>query len=210
MRLDLDTEIRFADGRRAGVLRRVIVDEHGHAAAVAMATDELMSRTLVVPIESLSEGQGDVLTLNMSHEALDDLRPYEEEQVPSVPDTWEFDPEPVPGSDVFPRTFYDPLMPVVEMSNVAEGDTVISEGTEVQCLDGRWGVVDEVVVGEGGQVSAIIVRPDAVDEHDRYVPVSLVSQYAPDVILLNCTIADLPSYSEELVREVEEPDVDEQ
>jgi hypothetical protein len=208
MRLDLETEIRYPDGRRAGVLRRVVLDESGRAVAVAMATDEIMSRTLVVPVEHLSEAPGDVLTINLQHDALDTLQPYEEERVLAVPDNWEFDPEAVPGSDVFPRTFFEPLMPVVEMSNMAEGDTVLSQGTEVQCLDGRWGVVDEVVIGEGGQLSAFVVRPDDTTEQDRVVPISLVSQYAPDVIVLNCTIADLPTYTEELVSEVEEPEVE--
>ncbi|HET9495423.1 MAG TPA: hypothetical protein VFR15_14425 [Chloroflexia bacterium] len=207
MRLDLETEIRYPDGRRAGVLKRVVVDENGRATAVAMATDEIMSRTLVVPVHHLSEMPGDVLTINLDHAALDTLQPYEEEQVLAVPESWEFDPEPVPGSDVFPRTFYDPLMPVVEMSNLGEGDTVISQGTEVQCLDGRWGVVDEVLTGEDGQITAFVVRPDATTEHDRLVPVSLVSQYAPDVVVLNCTTSDLDAYTEEIVSEAEEPEV---
>jgi hypothetical protein len=208
MRLDLETEIRYPDGRRAGVLRRVVLDENGRAVAVAMDTDEVMSRSVVVPVESLSEAPGDVLTVNLEHADLDTLQLYEEERVPAVPDTWEFDPDAVPGSDAFPRTFFDPLMPVVEMSNMAEGDTVISQGTEVQCLDGRWGVVDEMLVGEDGQVSGVVVRPDATDEHDRLVPVSLVAQYAADVIVLNCTVADLDTYTEELVREHEEPEVE--
>jgi hypothetical protein len=207
MRLDLETEIRYPDGRRAGVLKRVVLDENGRATAVAMATDEIMSRMLVVPVHHLSEAPGDVLTVNLDHDALDTLQPYEEEQVPAVPDTWEFDPEPVPGSDVFPRTFYDPLMPVVEMSNLGEGDTAISQGTEVQCLDGRWGVVDEVLTGEDGQITAFVVRPDETTEHDRLVPVSLVSQYAPDVVVLNCTAADMDAYTEEIVSEAEEPEV---
>jgi hypothetical protein len=173
-----------------------------------MDTDEIMSRTVVVPVEQLSEAPGDVLTINLEHDDLDNLQLYEEERVLAVPESWEFDPEPVPGSDVFPRTFYDPVMPVVEMSNMAEGDTVISQGTEVQCLDGRWGVVDEVVVGEDGQLTALVVRPDATDEHDRLVPLTLVAQYAPDVIVLNCTLADLDTYTEVLVHEHEEPEVE--
>jgi hypothetical protein len=207
MRLDLETAIRYPDGRRAGILRRIVLDERGErAVAVAMATDEMMSRMVIVPVENLSEAPGDVLTINLTDDQVDKLQDYEEEQVPSVPDTWEFAPDAVPGSDAFPRTFFDPLMPVAEVSNVAEGDTVISQGTEVQCLDGRWGVVDEVVVSEDGQVQAFVARPDAVDERDRLVPISLVASYTPEVVVLNCTAADLPTYTEELVNEVEEPE----
>jgi hypothetical protein len=54
----------------------------------------------------------------------------------------------------------------------------------------------------------LVVRPDATDEHDRLVPLSLVAQYGPDVIVLNCTTADLDTYTEELVHEHEEPDVE--
>jgi hypothetical protein len=78
----------------------------------------------------------------------------------------------------------------------------------VDCLDGTWGVVDEVLTGDDGQVTAFVGKPDNTDEHDRLIPVELVSQYNADAVTLNCTIEDLPTYAEALTNEAEEPEFD--
>ncbi|MEO8286781.1 MAG: hypothetical protein ABI670_10145 [Chloroflexota bacterium] len=211
MRLDLETEIRLPDGVRAGVLQKVIVDQHGHVENVVMATVDLVSRTVKVPISVLSEEAGDVLTINLSPDEIDQLPAYEEQLVPAISegDGWSFNPEPVPGADVFPGTLYDPgMMPVTEQGNIAPDETTLSQGTQIWCEGESWGVVDEVLLDDDGIVYAFVGRPDAVDEHDRLIPIGLVSEYGPSVVVLNCTRADLPNYTQELVHEHEEPDAE--
>jgi hypothetical protein len=209
MRLDLDTEIRFPNGVRAGVLQKVIVGETGHVDSVIMSTDEIVSRNVIVPVSALSEGAGDVLTLNLTPDQVDDLPDYEEEAVPVAPEGWEWDNDSAPGDDVFPATLHDPgMMPVMEVGNVPEGSTGINQGTEIWCEGERWGIVDEVLLNDEGNVSAFVGRPDNTKEHDRIIPVDLVSEYGPLAVTLSCTLTDLPNYTEEIVNELEEPDAE--
>jgi hypothetical protein len=176
MRLDLDTEIRYPDGRRAGFLRRVILDTNGEVEKVVMATARIISRDVVVPVSELSEAPGNVLQINLDDDQVNQLPAYVEEMEPAVPDGWTFDPEPIPGADVFPATLYQPIMPVVEDQNLEDGAIGLSQGTRVDCLDGTWGVVDEVLTGDDGQVTAFVGKPDNTDEHDRLMLLPSIAQ----------------------------------
>jgi hypothetical protein len=209
MNLDLDTEIRFPNGRRAGILQKAIVGEGGHVDSVVMSTAHLISRDVIVPVNMLSEAPGGVLTINLTPDQVGDLPDYDEELMPAAPQGWEWSEDPLPGADVFPGTLYDPgMMPVTESGNVPQGSTAISQGTQIWCEGDRWGVVDEILLSDSGVVTAFIGRPDSVDEHDRVIPVELVSEYGPDAVTLNCTLADLPNYTEEITDELEEPDAE--
>ena len=170
MRLDLETEIRYSDGTRAGVLRKVALDEQGSARSVVMATDEVVSRSVIVPVELLEEGEGGVLTLALLPADVGGLQDYEEERVPAMAGEWEFSQNAAPGGDVFPATIYEPNIPLMEATNLPAGQFSIGQGTEVACLDGRWGVVDEVVVDDAGNVTSIVVRADDISQADRLVP----------------------------------------
>ena len=208
MRFDLDTEVRYPDGRRAGFLRRVILDANGEVEKVVMATARIISRDVIVPVSDLSEAPGNVLQINLNDDQVNDLPAYVEEMEPAVPDGWTFDPEPIPGADVFPATMYQPILPVVEDQNLEEGAIGLSQGTRVDCLDGTWGVVDEVLTGDDGQITAFVGKPDNPVEHDRLIPIELVNQYAADAVTLNCTIEDLATYAQDLTTEAEEPEFD--
>lgn len=206
MRLDLETEVRYPEGDRAGFIRRVLVDEAGEVASIVMATDDLVSRDVIVPLELLSEEPGGVLTINATPEDLADLGDYEEIEVPVLPEEWRMSRDPAPGSDVFPDMMSQPILPIMEVPNVAEGMLSLSQGTAILCLDGRWGVVDEVLVDEEGRANGFVGRPDAPEEHDRLIPLDLITQVDPDSITLNCTLADLATYTEALTNELEEPE----
>lgn len=201
MRFDLDTEIRYPSGERAGVLRRVIMDENNEVVEVVLATDGLVSRSVLVPVDRLSEAPGGVLTVTVSDEELDSLPDYEEERMPAVPEGWQFPDGNAPGSDAFPATMLQPIIPVVEVSNVQEGELSISQGTQVWCLDGPWGVVDEVLSDENSRVYAFLGRSDLANEHDRVIPIELVERADAGQVTLNCQLADLPTYTQEMIDE---------
>ena len=206
MRFDLDTEIRYPTGERAGVLRHVIVNEANEVVEVAMATDTLVSRFVRVPVEALSTEPGEVLTINLTQDEIDELPAYAEERIPAIPEGWQFPEDGAPGTDVFPATMLQPIIPIVEVADIPEGDLSIGQGTEIACLDGRWGIVDEVLTGDDGQVYALVGRPDTVEEADRVIPVQLVQQADANQVVLNCTLEDIANYTQELQGELEEPD----
>jgi hypothetical protein len=205
MRLDIETEVRFPNGERAGWIKRVTIDEQNEVTSIVIATDDLIAQELIVPIDSLSEGPGGVIVVNLSSDELDSLEPYEEFEVPVLTDEWVQSRNPAFGGDVFP-SLYDPILPVMEVDNLGENEVGLSQGTEIQCLDGAWGIVDEVLINDDDVAYAFIGRPYAKDELDRIIPLELVTETRPDLVLLNCTLADLPTYTEETANEIEEPE----
>jgi hypothetical protein len=209
MRLDLDTEIRFPNGRKAGVLQKAIVGEHGHVDSIVMSTAHFISHDVIVPVSALSEAPGEVLTLNMTPDQVKALPEYEEGLVPAAPEGWEWSEDAAPGSSVFPGIMGDPgMIPVTEQGNVPPGESTISQGTQIWCEGSRWGIVDEILLSDSGDIQAFIGRSDNTEEHDRIIPIELVSEYSPDAVTLSCTLRELPSYTEEFVDQFQEPDAD--
>ncbi len=207
MKLDLETEIRYPEGDRAGVIRHVILDEDNTVSAIVMSTDDFVSRDIIVPLDLLSEEPGGVTTINLSPDDLPDLESYTEERVPVLPERWVMSRDAAPGGDVFPEMMYQPIVPVMDVPDLAEGNMSISQGTTIVCLDGTWGVVDQVLVDDNGQVYAFVGRSDSTEEHDRIMPIDLVAQVDADQVTLNCTLTDLATYTQEMTSADEEPEL---
>src|SRR5437660_482853 len=102
MRLDLEMEIRFPSGERAGTLRKVVLDPNNDVTQVVMATDDLFSRDVTVPVSMLSEGPGGDIYINSAPGKLRDLPQYTEEDVPVVADGWELKENVTAIGEVFP------------------------------------------------------------------------------------------------------------
>lgn len=207
MRLDLDTEIRYPDGQRAGFLRKIVLDEGNEVSEVVMATDGIVSRQLIVPVHLLSEGDGGVTYLNIEPEEENTLHEYTEERLPAMADGWEFANTPTAIGEVFPATMYEPIIPIMEVGNLPEGSFSLTQGTEVWCMDERWGVVDEVLVGDDGHAQSFVGRPDDMEEPSRIIPMELVTDANSSQVVLNCTLADLPTYTQEVSGEQKEPEL---
>ncbi len=207
MKLDLENEIRYPEGDRAGVIRHVILDGDNTVSAIVMSTDDLVSRDVIVPLDLLSEEPGGVTTINLSPDDLADLDSYTEERVPVLPERWEMSHNAAPGGDVFPEMMYQPIVPVMDVPDLPEGSMSISQGTAIWCLDGTWGVVDQALVNDEGQIYAFVGRSDSTEEHDRIVPIDLVAQLDAEQVTLNCTLSDLATYTQETTGEDEEPEL---
>lgn len=207
MKLDLETEVRYPEGDRAGVIRHVILDEDNAVSAIVMSTDDMVSRDVIVPLGLLSEEPGGVIAINLSPDDLSDLESYTEERVAVLPEKWVMSRNAAPGGDVFPEMMYQPIVPVMDVPDLPEGNMALSQGTEIWCLDGAWGVVDQVLVDDQGQVYAFVGRSDSTEEHDRVVPINLVAQVEANQVTLNCTLSDLATYTQEMTGADEEPEL---
>jgi hypothetical protein len=209
MNLDIDTSIRFKDGREAGRIAQVILGPDGNEAEnVVMITSDLVSRQIVVPVALLSMAPGDVVQIDVDPDAVADLPDFEQQELAVDPAEWNspnaYDPA-APNAP-FPAGEIPPILPVVEYENVPEGSIAVSEGTRVMCIDRSVGVVDEVVLDENDQLLAFIVRPDDPGAPDFRVPRELIYRTTADLVYLNCKYAELPDYAEALVEENEEPE----
>ena len=100
--------------------------------------------------------------------------------------------------EVFPLSTYEPVLPRMEVSNLEDGAVSISQGTEIWCMDDRWGVVDEVELNDEGKVTTFVGLPDEMNEVRRLIPVELVLETQANRIVLNCSASDLPTYSQEV------------
>jgi hypothetical protein len=96
----------------------------------------------------------------------------------------------------------------MDVPNLSEGLMGISQRTAIWCLDGAWGIVDEVLVDDAGHVTALVGRPNSTEEHDHIILLDLIAQVDSDRVTLNCTLADLPTYAQETITEHEEPELD--
>ncbi len=207
MRLDLDTEVRYPTGERAGFLRKVVLDANNEVSEVVVASNDLISRNVIVPVGMLSADPGGVTTINATPDEFASLDDYNEERVPVMPDGWEFSNEVAPGGDVFPATMYQPIVPVTEVENLDDGASSLSQGTAISCADGSWGTVDEVLMGDDGAAYAIVGRPDEIEAPRLVIPMGLVQQLDTANVTLNCTVADLPTYAQEVQDEQKEPEL---
>ena len=201
MRFELDTEIRFPTGERVGFLRKVVLDQNDEVTGVVMSTDELMSRQVVVPAAMLSIGAGDVTTIECTPDEIANLKEYSEERVPVAGDGWEVGKDVSAMGEVFPGATYEPVMPIIEVPNLPEGSISISQGTEILCLDDRWGVVEQVITNEEGHTSAFVGRPDNMEEPPRLIPIQLVQETDTYRVNLSCGIGELHNYTQAVTQE---------
>ena len=206
MRLDLDSELRFPQRERAGFLRKIVLDDNNNVTEVVVETPRFFSKRVIVPIGLLSEGPGGVTYVNCPPEEFDKLGEFMEEQAPASPDAWDFGTPASAVGEAFPRSTYEPMVPIVEMPNLPEGWTSISQGTEVWCLDDRWGIVDDLLVDEGGKPTGIIGRPDDIEQHKRLIPAQLIRQLEADRVVLSCSLDELDANSEEITEGIGEPE----
>jgi hypothetical protein len=207
MRFDLDSEIRYPDGTRAGILRKVVLNDKNEVGVVVMSTDALVSRDVIVPAKMLYEGDGGVTYIDATSDDVDGLHDYEESEVPAVPEGWEFGGDVQPIAEVFPATAYQPIIPIVEVNNVGGAALTITQGTEIWCLDESWGTVDEITSNDQGELQGIIGLPYDIERHKLLIPVGLISEADANRVVLNCTPEDLPTYAQELGDYPDEPDL---
>src|SRR4051794_25467684 len=106
MRLDLETELRYRTGERAGFLSKALVGEDGEVSEVVMTTASLIARQLRVPVQALSEGEGGVVYVDLSPDEVDELPDYSEERVPAVEGEWDMNVQASAIGEVFPASTY--------------------------------------------------------------------------------------------------------
>ena len=203
MRLDLDAEIRYEGGELAGHLHRIGMDQDNSVNQVVISTADLVSRRVIAPLDMLREDESGGLVFTGTADELSELPDYEEERIPVIGEGWEFSENVSAIGEVFPATTYEPIVPIMEVSNLDEGSVSISVGTEVWCLDGRWGVVEQVLMDENDTVQSLLARPDDLEANARLIPIQLMQEADTNRVLLNCTLLDLPNYSEE-----QDPEID--
>jgi len=198
MQLDIDTPVRYEDGEQAGTITKVIYDpESSTVEEIVLDTAELVGRRVLVPVTLLRQAPGDVLTLAASRDEFAALPDYIVEEVLAAPEGWQPSDNFMPGEDLLPPTVSYALAPILEESNAAPGTVEVDQGTEVRCGDDRLGVVDKVLADDAsGQMVGLVVRPDDADAPLWLIPPTLIADADGLLIVLNCTLAELPQQAQ--------------
>jgi hypothetical protein len=209
MKLDIGTPVRYPDGEQVGTINKVIFDpETNTVHEIVVETPDLVGRLVLVPVSMLREDPGDVLTVAADRDAVDALPDYEVARYNDQPEGWEVSENYVPGGDMLAGALQYPVVPVMEESNAPAGSVELSQGTEVQCLDGRFGVEDQVRTDEADQITVLVVRPDDEAVPPLLVPLDLITSSDSLMVQLNCSIADLTAQSEPYMDPNAEPESD--
>jgi len=198
MIFDLDSEIRYEDGRMAGHLNKIGLGADNQVKDVVLATSNLIARFVIVPADLLYEGEGGTVYIRATEDEVSQMPDYFEGDIPVIADGWEMSSGASAMGEVFPLTTYESMVPRMEVSNLGNGAVSISQGTEIWCMDDRWGVVDEVTLDDEGNVTTFIGLPDDFKEVRRVIPIELVLEAETNRIVLNCSAPDLPTYSVEV------------
>ena len=209
MKLDIGTPVRYPDGAQVGTINKVIFDpETNTVHEIVVETPDLVGRLVLVPVGMLREDPGDVLTVVADRDAVDALPDYEVARYNDQPEGWEVSENYVPGGDLLAGPLQYPVVPVVEESNAPEGSVELSQGTEVRCLDGRFGVVDQVLTDDAAQITGLVVRPDDEALPPLLVQPDLITSSDSLIVELNCSLADLAAQSEPYMDPNAEPESD--
>jgi len=209
MKLDIGTPVRYPDGEQVGTINKVIFDpETNIVHEIVVETPDLVGRLVLVPVSMLREDPGDVLTVAADRDAVDALPDYEVARYNDQPEGWEVSENYVPGGDMLAGALQYPVVPVMEESNAPAGSVELSQGTEVLCLDGRFGVVDQVLIDDADQINGLVVRPDDDALPPLLVQLDLITSADSLMVQLNCSMADLAAQSEPYMDPNAEPESD--
>lgn len=195
MQIDIEGQVLDAAGEDIGAVEAVIVEpDSGQVTHVVVRSGALGTRSAVVLIECIESSDGSALRLNIGPDEFDDLPEFAQEvyvQPPvDVPPPAGF----LPGSLFWPAGAA--WAPTVEATvlNVPEGSADLVEDMPVQCADGDFGTLDEVVTSDAGRVSSLIVRSTGAER--KAVPYDWVDRVEDGVIFLDRSHADADAGAE--------------
>ena len=89
---------------------------------------------------------------------------------------------------LWPPYFSESAAPTRERQNIGANEVAVTEGTDVECTDGKLGVVDQVVLDAStGRLEGFVVRRGILLRHDVIIPAGWIAQTDADVVRLNVT-----------------------
>lgn len=201
MEVNIGAKVVTRDGRVPGVVDRVVVEPETNELISVVVRGKLRAlRDVVVPVGEIERATKENVYLRLTEDDLERMPDFiESEYAPppyqSVPPSI-YPPThvlvPVPGRvDLGQPTVEEaPRRPTLPagLPHYAPPESIsISEGTDVYCVDGKIGTVDEVITDpRTNRVTSFVVRRGKLLPKDVVVPVSLVSGVHEYRITLAC------------------------
>ncbi|MBI2953055.1 MAG: PRC-barrel domain-containing protein [Chloroflexi bacterium] len=188
LRIDIESEVITKDGHHVGKIDRVVmVPRSLEVTHIVIHKGRVLTRDIVVPVEAIDRTTKRHVILGVTVAEIESMPDFSEEEYMAPPQAAPIGPY-VPGSVLWPLAYvYAPVI-MHEERHIPEEAVDITEGTDVRCVDGKIGIVDEVVVdSETGRVTAFIVRKGTLLTKDVTVPVTWIKSADRDAIELACS-----------------------
>ncbi len=189
MRIDIGAGVRTGDGKDAGTVHKVIIDpEQDKVTHLVVRTGLLFRRLIVVPLDKVGRANRLEVNLQVSEQELNQMPDFVHTEYAAPPEGWVPTVNYPAGSILWPGGYANVPIVVEQEKAVPENSVEISRGTEVFALDGKLGVVDEVVVDIGtGKVRGFVVCENEKLQRSVFVPVTWISALGGDRLSLNRT-----------------------
>ncbi|MCL5256650.1 MAG: PRC-barrel domain-containing protein [Chloroflexi bacterium] len=199
MEISIGSRVTSSLGREIGKVTRVVFDPTTND--VDQVVIKAGDRERVVPINMVESADAKDTQLRIGVEVVDSLPEFVSTQYEEAPPTCPAVTAYRPGKALPPSTLLFPTGPTTPISppptrevSPARGFTIV-EGTEVEALDGKIGVVDQVLTDQyQDKITGFTVRRGTLLRRDVRVPIEWVSQAGPGCINLSVTRAQLEEH----------------
>lgn len=214
MRIDLGMDVVTSDGEKLGTVQRLVLDANSKQITKMIVSGGFLGgEDRIVDVSMVVGQNADAIQIDLPKSEAEELPTYVTEQFVEVPqDHYDALPFGMPaatgagfylygapyagrGYEGSSDSFFDAApadAPIVEnRSNLAETDTLISDGTDVVGADGeKVGRVEEVYVGDSGEITGFLVKKGLIFRHDIRIPMDWVREVDGETVHLSVTASE--------------------
>jgi uncharacterized protein YrrD len=189
MQVDIQAPVYSADGEHVGKVDRVVIDpQDKRVTHIVVHKGTLLSRDIVVPLDDVNTAGDDGVRLRVSADKLDALPDFIEVEWVQPHEGWVPPPGYFESAVLWPPYFGQQAAPSREVMNIGEREVAITEGTDVECTDGKIGVVDRVQLdAQSGRLEGIVVREGVLFTHHVLVPAAWIASADAEAVRLSVT-----------------------
>jgi uncharacterized protein YrrD len=200
MQVDIQAPVYSADGTHVGKVDRVVIEpDVQRVTHIVIHKGTWLSRDIVVPLDEVERADKDGVHLRLGPEQVEALPDFVEVEWAQPREDWVPPPGYFESVVLWPPYFGQPAAPATERLNIGEYEVAITEGTDVECTDGKLGVVDRVLVdAQTGRLQGMVVRQGLILTHDVIVPAQWIAGADADAVRLSVT-------KDQVSREAERP-----
>lgn len=188
MNLRVGAAVLTRDGREAGLIRHILVDEStGEVAGLEVLRTDGQSGSYVVPIDLIEDSTIDTVYLRASIKELLEIPATVEDFYGDLPSGW----QPAPGFGSGETAGEEGRAP---HRHLETNEVRITENAEVLCNDGRAGRVSRLLVDDyTGEITSVVVSPVPYLGRDVEIPFAWVSAIEDGRLQLRCDLEALRS-----------------
>jgi uncharacterized protein YrrD len=200
MQVDIQAPVYCADDTHVGKVDRVVIDPDAQRVThIVIHKGTWLSHDIVVPLDEVERADEQGVHLRLTPEQVDGLPDFVEVEWAQPREGWVPPPEYFESVVLWPPYFGQPAAPTTEHLSIGEHEVAITEGTDVECTDGKIGVVDRVLLDAQTQrLEGFVVREGVILTHDVVIPVRWIADTSPDVVRLNVS-------KDQVAREAQRP-----